>query len=89
MLGTPNAYQAYWQFSLNYDHLAWQPVQGHKSVWWMTVRVDIDSLLSSISAFSMDLKEFKLHTDYSGISEQIKPVPPVSLAAVFNFESNF
>ena len=53
------------------------------------MRVDIDSLLSSISAFSMDLKEFKLHTDYSGISEQIKPVPPVSLAAVFNFESNF
>ena len=41
------------------------------TVWWM--RVGINSQLPSISAFSTDLKEFKLHTDYSGISLQIQP----------------
>ena len=44
--------------------------------WLPTVcrmRVGINSPLSSISVFSTDLKEFKLHTDFSEISEQIKP----------------
>ena len=36
------------------------------------MRVGINSLQSSISAFSTDLKEFKLSTDYSWILEQIK-----------------
>ena len=45
--------------------------------------------LSSISAFSADLKEIKLHTDYSGISEQTKPLQPIGQAADFKFESKF
>ena len=49
------------------------------TVWEM--RVGIISLLSSISAFSTDLKEFKLHTDYSGILEQIKRLQPVGQEA--------
>ena len=61
------------------------PWQSVVSVWWM--RVDIDSALSLISAFLTDLKEFKLHTVYSGTSEQIKPWQPVDKAAEFKFES--
>ena len=53
------------------------------------MRVDIDSALSSISAFSKDLKEFKLHTLYFETSEQIKPLQPVGQAAEFKFESKF
>ena len=55
------------------------------------MRVGIDSLLSSILAFSTDLlvKEFKLHTDYSWITEQIKPLQPVGQTAEFKVESKF
>ena len=50
------------------------------------MRVGIDSLLSSISAFSKDLN--KLHTVYSGILERMKPlVQPVGQCAELNFES--
>ena len=45
--------------------------------------------LSSISAFSKDLKKFKLHIDYSGVSEQTKPLQPVGQAAEFQFGSKF
>ena len=38
------------------------------TVWW--IRVDIDTQLSSISMFATDLNFFKLHIDYSGVSEQ-------------------
>ena len=53
------------------------------------MRVDIVSVLSSISAFLTNLKEFKLHTVYFGTSEQIKPLEPVGQAAEFKFESKF
>ena len=55
---------------------------------WRT-RVYINAQLSSISVFATDLKEFKLHKDYSGIQEQnqqIKPLQPVGQAAGFKFE---
>ena len=38
---------------------------------------------------STDLKGFKLHTDYSVISEQISRFQPVGLAAEIKFESKF
>ena len=50
---------------------------------------DEGSVISLISAFSTDLKEFKLHTVYFGTSEQIKPLQPVGQAAEFKFESKF
>ena len=53
------------------------------------MRVDIDSQLSSISAFATDLK---LHTVYPEISEQIKPLNCLQLvgqAAEFKFKSKF
>ena len=50
---------------------------------------DEGSAISLISAFSTDLKEFKLHTVYFGTSEQIKPLQPVGQAAEFKFESKF
>ena len=37
----------------------------------------------------MTLKKIKLDTDYSRISEQIKPFQPVGQAAEFKFESKF
>ena len=54
------------------------------SVWWM--RVDIDSPLSSISAFQ---KEFKFHTVDFGTSEQMKPLQHYDQAAEFKFEFKF
>ena len=62
-------------------------VPQYHSVWWM--RVDIDSVLSSILAYSMDLNEFKLHTVYFGTLEQIKPLQPVGQAAEFKFQFKF
>ena len=53
------------------------------------MRVDIDSALSSISAFSTDQKEFKFHTVYFGTSEQIKSLQPVSQVTEFKLESKF
>ena len=53
------------------------------------VRIDIVSVMSSISAFLTDLKEFKLHTVYFGASEQIKLLQPIGQAAEFKFESKF
>ena len=50
---------------------------------------DEGSVISLISVFSTDLKEFKLHTVYFGTSEQIKPLQPVGQAAEFKFESKF
>ena len=47
---------------------------------------DEGSVISLISAFSTDLKEFKLHTVYFGTSEQIKPLQSVGQAAEFKFE---
>ena len=43
----------------------------------------------AISAFSRELywQRFKLHTDYSLISEKIKPEQPVGQTAQFKFES--
>ena len=38
------------------------------------MRIGINSQLPSILAFSTDMIEFELHTDYSGIEEQIKPL---------------
>ena len=53
------------------------------------MRVNIVSVMSSISAFLTDLKrEFKLHTVYFGTLEQIKPLQPVGQAAEFKFESS-
>ena len=58
-------------------------VKRYQAVWWM--RVGINSQLSSISAFSTDLKfgqeEFKLHTDYSWVEKQTKPRQPLGQAA--------
>ena len=57
------------------------------TVWW--IRVDIDTWLSSIPMFATDLNFFKLHIDYSGVSEQKKPLQPVGQAAEFRYESTF
>ena len=53
------------------------------------MRDGVYSQLSSISSFATDLKEFKLHTDCSGTSEQIKHLQPVGKASEFKFESQF
>ena len=45
------------------------------AAWGM--RVGIDSQLYSISAFSTDLQEFKLHKDYSGISKWTNLYNPI------------
>ena len=45
--------------------------------------------ITSISASSTDLKEFKLHTDYSGIWEKRKPFVIVGQAADLLFEPKF
>ena len=42
-----------------------------------------------VPAFSTDLKEFKLHTVYSGISEHLKPLQLVGQVAEFKFEPKF
>ena len=61
-----------------------------KPVWWM--RVDIDTQLSSISAFSMDLK--RIQTPHSlfwdfGADKTSTRLQPVGQAAEFKFESKF
>ena len=58
--------------------------QRLQPVWWM--RVDIDSQ-PQFWRFQHTLKEFKLHTDYSGTLEQIKPLQPVGHEAEFKFKS--
>ena len=54
----------------------------------LSIIVGIDSLLSSISAFSTK-KKFKLHTIHSGISDQMKPLKLVGQAAEIKSESKF
>ena len=51
-------------------------------------RVGINSHLSSISAFSIDLKRIKLHTDYYGISEQIATLRSAWSGSRFKFDCN-
>ena len=51
------------------------------------MQVGIDSPLSSISAFSSDLKRIQIpHRLYPGILEQIKALKSVGQAAEFTFE---
>ena len=64
----------------------------HKSITargkWRAVIV---SYLAEIAVlnFSVFNGPKKLHTDYSGASEQIKPLQPVGQAVEFKFESKF
>ena len=53
------------------------------------MRVAIDSALSSILAFSTDLKRIQTPPVYSGTSEQIEPLQHVGQAAEFKVESKF
>ena len=52
------------------------------------MRVDIDSPLSSVSAFAMDLKRIQTpHRLFWGSLTEKKPLLPVGQAAEFKFES--
>ena len=57
------------------------------AVWWM--RVDNESLLSSISAFKKNSNSTQFIELYFGVSEQTKPLQPIGQAAEFKFESKF
>ena len=55
---------------------------------WET-RVGNHPVLASIEVSSMDLKELKVCTVYSGISEQIKPLQLVGQEAESKFKPKF
>ena len=58
----------------------------HRSVWWM--RVGINSQLSSILAFTSDLKIQTQHRLF-WVFRADKPLQPIGQAAEFKFESKF
>ena len=53
------------------------------------MRVDNESLLSSISAFKKNSNSTQFIELYFGVSEQTKPLQPIGQAAEFKFESKF